>query len=55
MLTTNKFPRTNNDWEDRAESNKTLADCKVAYKKAHTKLRIKAQANKGSVKFGVAN
>ena len=55
MLTTERFTRTNNVWEDRAEPNKTWADWKMAYKKAHAKARIKAQANEGSVKFGAAN
>ena len=54
-LTTKKFPRTNDTWEDRAESYKTWENWKEAYKKAHVKARIKAQANKGTVKFGAAN
>ena len=53
MLTTERFPRTNDDWEDCAESEKTW--WKEAYKKAHAKSRIKAQANEGTVKFGAAN
>ena len=55
MITTKRFLRTNYNWEDQAESNKTCADLKAAYKKAHAKARIKAQANEGSVKFGAAN
>ena len=55
MLTTKKFLRTNNDWEDRAESDKTWENWKGAYNKAHAKARIKAQANEGTVKFGAAN
>ena len=55
MLTTERFPRTNDDWEDRAESDKTWENWKEAYKKAHAKSRIKAQANEGTVKFGAAN
>ena len=55
MLTTNRFPRTNYDGEDCAESNKTWGNWKEAYKKAHAKARIKAQANKGTVKFGARN
>ena len=55
MLTTNIFPRTNDDWEDRAESDKTWGKWKEAYKKAHTKARIKAQANEGTFKFGAEN
>ena len=37
MLTTERYPRTNDDWEYRAEANKTWADWKTAYKRAHTK------------------
>ena len=55
MLTTKRFMRANEDCEDRAESNKTWKNWKESYKKAHTKARIKAQANKGTVKFGAAN
>ena len=55
MLTTKSFPRTNNNWEDRVESDKTWANWKTAYKKANAKARIKSQANKGSIKFGAAN
>ena len=55
ILTTNRFPRTNDDWEDHEESDKTWANWKEAYKKVHTKARIKAQANEDSVKFGAAN
>ena len=55
MLTTKRFTRTNNNWEDRAEYKKTWVDWKAAYKKAHAKAYIKAQANKGYVKFGAAN
>ena len=55
MLTTEIFPRTNDDWEDLDESDKTWAKWKAAYKKAHVKARVKAQANEGSVKFGAAN
>ena len=52
MLTTKRFPRANKYWEDHIESNKTWKKWKEAYKKAHTKARIKVQANKGTVKFG---
>ena len=55
MLPTERFPCTNDDWEDRAESYKTWENWKEAYKKAHAKARIKAQANEGTVKFGAAN
>ena len=55
MLTTKIFPRTNNNWEDSAESNKTWVNWEEAYKKAHAKARIKAQANEGTVKFGAEN
>ena len=55
MLTTKRFTQTNDKWEDCTESNNTWENWKAAYKKAHTKLRIKAQANEGSIKFGAAN
>ena len=55
MLTTEIFPRANDDWEERAEQEKTWIQWKLDYKKAHTKARIKAQTNEGTVKFGAAN
>ena len=55
MLTMEQFLRTNNNWEDRAKPNKTWAESKVAYKKAHAKTQVKVQANEGSVKLGAAN
>ena len=38
-----------------AEANKTWADWKTAYKRAHSKARVKAQATEGSYKFGAEN
>ena len=55
MLTSERFPRANDDWEDRAESDKTWAKWKTAYKQAHAKARVKSQANDSSIKFGAAN
>ena len=55
MLTSERFPLANDDWEDRAELDKTRAACKLAYKQAHAKARVKAQAHEGSTKFGAAN
>ena len=55
MLTSERFPRANDDWEDRAELDKTWAAWKLAYKKAYTKARVKGQAHEGSTKFGAAN
>ena len=55
MLTSERFPRANNDWEERTERYKTWAQWKTAYKRAHAQARIKAQANDGSAKFGAAN
>ena len=55
ILTTEIFPRDNDDWEERAERDKTWLQWKVAYNKAHAKVRIKAQANEGTVNFGVEN
>ena len=54
-MTTERFLRANEDWEDRAETDKTWTMWKQAYKKVHTKARIKAQANDGAVKFGTVN
>ena len=55
MLTSERFPRANNDWEDRAELDKTWAVWKLAYKQDHAKARVKAQAHEGSTKLGAAN
>ena len=55
MLTSERFPRANNDWEDRAEHDKTWANWNTSYKQAHAKARGKAHDNDGSVKFGAAN
>ena len=55
MLRTEGYPRTNNDLEDRARENKTWAFWKTAYKRVHAKAHVKAQATKGSDKFGKAN
>ena len=55
MLTSERFPRANDDWEDRAERDKTWAKWKTAYKQAHDKARVKAQVNDGSIKSGAAN
>ena len=45
ILTTERFPRANEDWEDRTEYDKTWKNWKESYKKTHAKARIKAQAN----------
>ena len=55
MITTERYPRTNDDWEDQYESNKTWADWKTAYKRSHAKAQIKAQATEAPYKFGAAN
>ena len=55
MLTSKRFPRANDDWEKRAQRDKTWAKWKTAYKRARAKARVKAQANDKSVKFGVTN
>ena len=41
MLTTERYPQANNDWEDRSEAYKARANCKTAYQGAHTKARVK--------------
>ena len=55
MLTSESLPRANDDWGERMERDKTWSQWKNAYKWAHAKARVKAQANNGSVKFGAAN
>ena len=55
MLTSERFPRANEDWEERSERDKTWPQWKSAYKRAHAKARVKAQANDDSVKFGAEN
>ena len=55
MLTSERFPRANDAWEDRAEVYKTWAAWKLAYKQAHAKAIVKAQAHGGNIKFGAAN
>ena len=55
MLTSERFPWANDDWEDRAEPEKTWAAWKLAYKQAHAKARVKAQAHEGTTNFGAAN
>ena len=55
MLTSEQFSRGNNAWEDRAEPGKTWVAWKLAYKQAHPKARVKAQAHGGNTKFGAAN
>ena len=55
MLTSEKFPRANGDWEECAERDKNWVQWKAAYKKAHTQARVKAQASNGTAKFVAAN
>ena len=55
MLTSERFLRANDDWEERTERDKTWSKGKTAYKRAHAKVRVKAQDNDGNVKFGAAN
>ena len=55
MLPTERNPRAYKDWEDQAEEQKTWNNWKTSYKKSHTKARVKAQAAKGTDKFGAAN
>ena len=54
MLTSEQFPRANDDWEECAERDKTWEQRKTAYKKAQAQARVKAQTNDGSAKFGAA-
>ena len=55
MLARERFPHANDNWEERAERDKTWSQWKTAYKRDHAKARVKAQANDVSVKFGVSN
>ena len=55
MLTSELLPRANDDWKYRAKRDKTCDTWKLAYKQDHAKARVKAQATKGSTKFGAAN
>ena len=55
MLTSEWFPRANDEWEERAKRDNTWSQWKTAYKKAHAQAMVKAQANDGTAKFGAAN
>ena len=51
MITSVRFLRAKDNWEERAERNKTWSKRKTAYKRAHAKAKVKAQSNNGSLKF----
>ena len=55
MLTSERFPRANDAWEDREEPDKTWVAWKIAYKQAHAKARVKGQVHGGNTKFRAAN
>ena len=55
MLTSEQFPCANDDWEERAEMDKTWAQWTAAYQKAHAQARVTAQASDGTAKFSAAN
>ena len=55
MLTSEHLTHANDDWEERMERDKKWLQWKTAYKQAHAKARVKAQANDGSVKLGASN
>ena len=55
MLTSERFPRANDYWEERAEKDKTWPQWKKVYRRAHAQARVKAQANDSSAKFGAKN
>ena len=55
MLTSEIFPRTNDNWEELVERDKTWEQWKAAYKKAHAQARVKSQASDGTAKFVAAN
>ena len=50
MFTSERFPIANYNWEDHAKRDKTWANWKSAYKQAHAKARVNAQATDGRVK-----
>ena len=52
MLTTKRYPLSNDNWEDISKGGKTWANWKTGYKKAHAKARVKAQVAEGDDKFG---
>ena len=55
MLKSERFPRASDAWEGRAETDKMWAAWKLAYKQAHAKAIVKAQAHGGNTKFGADN
>ena len=55
MLISERFPRADDDWEERAERGNTWAQRKAAYNKAHAQERVKSQASNGTVKFRAEN
>ena len=55
MLTSERFMRDNDNWEECTEWDNTWAQWKAAYMKDHTKARVKAKASDGTAKFGAAN
>ena len=55
MLTSEQFPCANDNWEERVERDKTWAQWKTAYKKAHVQVRVKSQANDGTENFGASD
>ena len=42
MLKTERYPRTNDEWEDQSEEQKTWANWNTSYKRAHAKARVKS-------------
>ena len=55
MLTTEQYPRINNDWEDQAKEQNIWDDWKTSYKRAHSKARVKEESAEGLDKLGAAN
>ena len=47
MLMIERYPRTNDDWEDKTEEHKTRADWKTAYKRAYAKCAQRHKPLKG--------
>ena len=55
MLTTERYPWTNDNWGYQYEDQKTWSIWNISYMRVHDKARDKAQAMEGSNKFGATN
>ena len=48
MLASQRFPTTNDKWEELGKSSQTWGKCKELYKKAYKQLMVKRQASGGA-------